>query len=385
MRHRLMRRAYPRFMTGLSIIELMIAMVLGLTLAAGVIQIYVGNSTTERSQEARGRIQENGRFGLNFLAQEFQMAGYLGCLAAIDPMSVNETLDGAPASFQPFYGVQGWEADGTDPGTIADSVANVAVVDTDNGGWVTAAVTPASVLPSVMAVPDSDIVRVWTASSTAGTLNSITPGADTVINITPMDIEVGDILLLSDCEQADWVQACEIDAVGGGVSLDITLSDVCDPGNIANAPITVGVGAEVAVLSGNLLYVGKRGNTAANPPALFRAPLGDDADAGTPEELIEGVESMQLLYGVNLDNDIRNTVDGYVPADQVTDWLDVVAVRVSLLMQSVEDGVVPAPQAYTFNGVNYNGVGANGELPQDNRVRRVFNSTLVLRNRALGI
>ena len=378
------RQSMPHRMQGLSLIELMIAMVLGLTLAAGVIQIYVGNTVTERSQEARGRIQENGRFGLNLLAQEFRMAAYLGCLGAMDPMSVNRTLNGAPASFQPFYGIQGWEADGTDPGTIANSVANLAVVDTDDGGWGTAAVTPASVLPSTDALPDSDIVRVWSASTQTGFVNTITAGVEPVINITPMDVQVGDILLLSDCEQADWVQACKIDVIGGGTSLDITLNSDCAPGNVASAPITVQPGAEVSVLSGNLLYVGKRGNVATNPPALFSAPLGNNALPGAAQELIEGVESMQLLYGVNLENDLRNTADGYLPADLVTDWMDVVAVRVSLLMQSVEDGVVPAPQNYIFNGVNYNGVGANGDLPQDNRVRRVFTATIGLRNRSLG-
>jgi len=66
---------------GLSLIELLIAMVLGLTLATGVVQIYVGSSTTERDREARQRMQENGRFGLNFLSQEIRMAGYLGCLS----------------------------------------------------------------------------------------------------------------------------------------------------------------------------------------------------------------------------------------------------------------------------------------------------------------
>ncbi|CAN0381736.1 unnamed protein product, partial [Discosporangium mesarthrocarpum] len=41
--------------TGLSLIELLIAMVLGLSLATGVVQIYVGTSTTERDQDARLR------------------------------------------------------------------------------------------------------------------------------------------------------------------------------------------------------------------------------------------------------------------------------------------------------------------------------------------
>ena len=37
---------------GLSLIELLIAMVLGLTLATGIVQIYVGTSASERSQDA---------------------------------------------------------------------------------------------------------------------------------------------------------------------------------------------------------------------------------------------------------------------------------------------------------------------------------------------
>jgi hypothetical protein len=54
-------------------------------------------------------------------------------------------------------------------------------------------------------------------------------------------------------------------------------------------------------------------------------------------------------------------------------------------MQSIEDSIVPAPQAYQFNGVMYDGQGANGNLPADLRLRRVFTSTISLRNRALGL
>ena len=54
-------------MRGLTIIELLISMVLGLTLAAGVTQVYVGNSQIARDQEARAQMQENGRFATSFL------------------------------------------------------------------------------------------------------------------------------------------------------------------------------------------------------------------------------------------------------------------------------------------------------------------------------
>ena len=112
-------------MRGLSMIELLIAMVMGLSLTAGVMQVYVGNTQTERDQEARARMQENGRFAISYLSHELRMAGYLGCLATIEENSINNTLDGPPPSFQPDAGLQGWEANGTGNGSISNSANRV--------------------------------------------------------------------------------------------------------------------------------------------------------------------------------------------------------------------------------------------------------------------
>ena len=368
---------------GLSLIELLIAMVLGLTLATGVMQIYVSNTTSDRDQEARLRIQENGRFGMVFLSQEIRMAGYLGCLGGIDGTTVNVTLAATPTAFQPQFGVQGWEAGGTDPGVISNSANNVAVVSSTTSEWTS---TGGNTMPAVMAVPNSDIIRVWGAEGSPGVVSSITTGITaTLVVDTAIGIEANDFVLVSDCEQADIVQACSVTDNAPAANSTVTLSTGCAPGNAASSPVTSLAPAEAVKLQGTLFWVGKRDNAAANPPSLFRARLSATGTAGTPEELIEGVESMQILYGENLDGDPRSTVDTYLPADQVGSWLNVVSVRISLLLQSVEDGSVPAPQAYTFDGVVYDGNGGNGNLPADNRVRRVFTSTINLRNRTLGI
>ena len=383
-----------RRMSGLSLIELLIAMVLGLTLAAGVIQIYVGTSTTERSQDARLRIQENGRFALNFLANEIRMAGYLGCLGSMEGNSANDTLDHpVNSTMQPGFGVQGWEAAGTAPGDINNSTANVATIASTNVEW-TGNQFAGFNIPTVQAVPNSDILRLWGGVGNISVVTSITnpsppsSGDPVVVTTTDAGIQQNDFLIISDCEQADFVQACNV--VDAGVTTTITISTACPMGNVANALVTsiANIGnsdlAEVMRLEGTLFYVGKRDDDATNPPTLFRATLDTDGTIAAPEELIEGVESMQLLYGVNTDQDVRATIDAWVTADNVFDWDEVIAIRISLLMQSVEGGTVPTPQAYTFNGVTYDGVGANGDLPGDERVRRVFQTTISLRNRALG-
>lgn len=363
-------------------------MVLGLTLATGVVQIYAGSNSTERDREARQRIQENGRFATNFLSQEIRMGGYLGCLGGLEGPTVNNTLNAPPATFQPQFGIQGWEATGTNPGVINNSAEDVALVSTDTAEWTNGAT--GHVIPDIQAVPNSDILRIWGAAGSSGIVTSITQGATPSLQAeNEVGIAVNDFLLISDCEQADFVQACAVAAdAGPATTSTITLSSACNPGNVANSPISsvtdAADPAEVVRLQGTMFYVGKRNNVATNPPSLFRRQLSATGTVDAAEELIEGVESMQILYGVNLDQDVRSTVDTYVPANLVVDFADVISVRLSLLMQSVEDGTVPTPQSYTFDGVVYDGGVGNGQLPVDTKVRRVFVTTISLRNRALG-
>ncbi len=375
--------APTRRTAGFSLIELLIAMVVGLTLAAGVIQVYVGNNQTERVQEARARMQENGRFALNFLAQEIRMSGYLGCLSAIDQNRINNTLNSPPASFQPGTGIQGWEAkqgSGTAPGVVSNSVKDVAVVDSAGGGW---ASSGGNILEPTSAVPGSDIVRVWNSSGGGALISSVSTGTPATVTSAAIQLSDGDIVLLSDCENADLVQVCDVQGAGTA-SMTSVLSAACVPGNDTSRALHTDAGGELVRLQGTSFYIGKRGNVASNPPALFRRQLNATATSGAAEELIEGVESMQILYGVNLDNDDQKTVDAYLVADQVTDWQRVISVRISLLMQSIEDNLVAAPQPYTFNGVVYDGAAGNGSLPSDRKLRRVFTSTITLRNRAVG-
>lgn len=375
-------------MDGLSMIELLVSMVIGLTLSAGIIEVFVSSNSSDRIQQARSAMQENGRFAMNALVSNIRMAGYLGCLSNIDESSINNALNRPPASFKPDTGIQGWEAsqgNGTAPGVVHVSVNNQAVVNTDDGGWVSKnPVGSTNRLDSTHALPGSDIVRVWSASGRSGIISSIVAnGATTVIESNLNSISDGDILLLSDCDQADWVQACTTYETGGGLSRTI-LSSECNPGNLPASPLHTRVGGEIVKLSGILFYIGKRGNIATNPPALFRRQLARKAVVGAGEELVEGIESMQIVYGINSDKDNRNTVDAYLPANQISDWHAVISARITLLVQSIQDHLLPTPQAYNFNGVSYDGGGGNGALPDDTRLRRVFTSTISLRNRVLN-
>jgi len=80
---------------------------------------------------------------------------------------------------------------------------------------------------------------------------------------------------------------------------------------------------------------------------------------------------MQILYGE--DTNLDDAADQYVTADNVADWGNVLSVRVSLLLRTLEDNlVVDGPQTYSFNG---------DPPATDSRLRAVFSRTISLRNR----
>lgn len=69
---------------GFSLIELMIAMVLGLFVLASLLALFIGNNQSHRTQEAAARLQENARFALDILNREARKTGYR---AAFTPMN----------------------------------------------------------------------------------------------------------------------------------------------------------------------------------------------------------------------------------------------------------------------------------------------------------
>src|SRR5690606_9575744 len=100
---------------GVTLVELMVAMLLGMLLTAGAIQVFSGNRVAYSFNQGLARLQENGRFAIDTLNFRTRMAGYYGCLSEI---AVTNNLSGAVGSlgFDFVEGLFGYEADGTAPG-----------------------------------------------------------------------------------------------------------------------------------------------------------------------------------------------------------------------------------------------------------------------------
>ncbi|WP_252053398.1 PilW family protein [Acinetobacter silvestris] len=61
---------------GFTLLELMIALVLGLLVAAAAIQLFIGGFLTSRMQEANAELQSSGVFGLDYMARDIRLANF---------------------------------------------------------------------------------------------------------------------------------------------------------------------------------------------------------------------------------------------------------------------------------------------------------------------
>ncbi|MDD3017514.1 MAG: prepilin-type N-terminal cleavage/methylation domain-containing protein [Comamonas sp.] len=79
------KRRAPSKPSGLSLVELLVAMAIGLFLIAGVGTVFVSNQTSTKTKRELDHIQENFRFGANTLQRVLRQA------SAIDDDSSNAT------------------------------------------------------------------------------------------------------------------------------------------------------------------------------------------------------------------------------------------------------------------------------------------------------
>ena len=368
-------------MQGLSLIEILLAMSMGAALLAGIAQVVMGMRMSERTESALSEIQEAGRFAIMFLSDDLLQTGYTGCSSSIDPAYLQNTLSGTPVYFNPQKRIQGWDATAAptnDMSLATPEATNVMPRQWNSGDAVFAE------LPTFDALPGSDIVRIWGASdvlapettSMQGRISSLDNSARTmaVSDVVFSDYE---IFMVSDCFNAAWVQACDVTPAGANNSV-VTFESL-NPACLTTPGVQIGISLEEDAnayrLTGNTYYVSPRDDVAGSPPVLYMRPTEAGGVMGNPLPLVEGVSNIQFMYGENTDQSKGREADIFVPADQVSDWTDVVSIRISLLVQSREDNLIGSPQAYTFNGSAY--------IPNDKRIRKEFTTTVNLRNRSI--
>ncbi len=323
---------------GISMVEILVAMVIGFLLLAGITQVYTSNHAATRTINGYSYQQENARAALNNLTQSLRLAGHYGGLQSekiSNIGSVNITAVGScnnnwitDVEF-PLQGFEGAAAVG--------SVANL----------------PSGCISANHYVANSDIMVVR-----YGSPMSMTPYGS--LSATKV-----------------YLRSSIISGITGG---EILLGS--DIGNSVVGNNTDGVGTYNYEYKTELYYVRPcsilNGDACTDGiPTLVR--LGIDGTSFTAETIAEGVEQLQIEYGVDSDTDY--VADSYVSASAITDWSNVVSARFSLVIRSLQnDSTYTDSSTYSLvGGYNYTPVSADQSFH-----RKSFTRLVQLRNMSRG-
>lgn len=350
-----------KYSKGFSIVELMVALLLGLFLVSGVAAMYISSKQSYRVTDNLSRLQESMRFSLELMAQDVRMAGYMPCRRSADARNlVTGGESGANAWFLDFFnfGIRGYENSTNTPAN--NVLANTDAVVILKGGFYS-----------------SSVATQIDSSSTINLQESIPDG----------QFAQGDIAIICDPRKASIFQISARtkgnSSTGGSVSYSAS-SNTIIPGNNSNDMGTYGSDAQITSFEPVMYFIRPSGQT-PNVNSLWRRYF-TSGSTGTAqmitEELLEGIDSMQILYGVDSVLPNNQVVDRYVKADGVTDWEDVISVRIGLLMSTGEE-VAAQIDTNTYNvaGTLIADTATTPTHPADRKLRYVTNTTINLRNR----
>jgi type IV pilus assembly protein PilW len=316
-------------------------------------------------QENLFRLQENARFAMYFLSKDIRRAGLLGCPSL-------RTMSGFPNVVAEVQ-------------VIPPLTQNTAVSGSDSisGNWNANACGAGNAC-----ITGSDAININFSESCGGNVTNtmVNPTSSIQIPATnTCNISATDAVLVSNCSSADIFRSTSV----GSTINHLALSD------------TYSADAELFVYHAYTYFI-RTSTSGGADRSLWRLDNTRTISGSNPTELIEGIEDMQILYGVDLDDDDDiltedpnapttspdGPADYYVTSDNVPDidngtpgtapdgtpdWYRVVSIRISLLVATLEDNVASENLVYTYNGAT--------TAPSDRKIRRVFNTTIALRNR----
>ena len=321
--------------SGLTLVELLISILLGLVLIAGVIGVYLESKRNYAAEEEVARIQENGRFTLNLLQRELMMAGFIGgTLKAEDVAPVAVTTDCAASIWA------------LDPQVPLEFVNN----HTGTTNPVTGSGTTLTCLSGGDIESGTDVLTIKRTAGEPSLRRSVkAPGLST-----------------STTEQ--WY--LRYDNYGGAISWSkvspaaITALSSPDPGLSYWESYT------------RIFYIRSYSETSGDGiPTLCEWTL--NADAMTSRCLVEGIEDLHIEFGVDANAD--GVADRYLDNPTSAQIATAVVARVYLLARSLQ--TVAGYQNTKTYQLGSKAVAAKN----DGYMRRVFTTTVQIRNAILPV
>lgn len=360
---------------GLSVVELLISLVIGMAVIAGSIQVVVSSKRSFMDQDEVTFIQANARYALDLMGKDIRMAGYLGC-ATRNSVQMANSINPSGSDFVSLHGLRGYEGE----------------VDTNT--------FPGDYKANVKSGTDSILIR---RAAETGELDvkDHNPTAAVVDIFGTHTFKEGSTLMIADasCRNVGLFQTTGFSTnklnhnTGTGtpgnctkiIKGEFTCDDCKDDPNKAvecagygKATGQYGPGSKVMQFVANAYYVGES-TVMPGMPALRRQVFNaNGAPSTSSEEIALGVEDMEILYGVDSNKD--GNVDQLRKASEMdlngdgkisdAEWDQAISVQISLVFRS-QMPVLGVAENKTLAGSTYN----------DRYMRQVVNSTIRIRNR----
>lgn len=336
--------------TGVGLIEILVSITLSLVVMIALLKSYDNSKSTFRVQDSISRLQENARYASYLISRDLRMAGYRGCARDGSLAPIRNTLNNPTAFLNNFeVPVQGFEGN-------------------TNGTW-----SPAldASLDPVVAGTDALVMR--------GTLDdgiiirqempNVSADLKVTENLSPVPFVPagGDIVMVSDCLGSAIFQITQYTNSNGNIVHNTGGS--LSPGNATqDLGRRYPVGSQIFKVSSISYFI--RNSGSGSGPALWRRVGSSPA-----QELIEGVQNLQVQYGEDTDGDLMPDI--YRNANQVANFRNIVAIRLAFLFRSLEPAGLDA-DTRTFTLLDR----VVGPF-NDRRMYQVVTTTITLRNKAL--
>ena len=375
---------------GLTLIEVLVAMTLGLVVLIGAVNMQTEHRKSFKVVEAKATMQIDAKQGFEFIDRTMRESGSMGCVSGAILMGLGEQ-EGEVKETSLRIAMN----PGNSPTACANPETNFCPGSEimgydDNGGT---AVVPFPFAGDVL--PNTDVVSVAggigeiyrVASFDSGKSNLSSSLSLDMTGLSSVRLKQNHYAEVSTCSEAEIfkitssdaaIQAGTIEHGSGGTNgnttgkfeIEITPSKSNNP--------------ELRRVAVTTFYI-------ANDPATGVPTLYSNID-GVSSQLVEGVETMQITYGVDTDETTWNVPDIYVNAanmpdsdgDGNPDWNKVIAMRISFIMRSREEVYDTAEQPSFDMGMGDADPVTFMPVAADKYSRLMYTNTISLRNRIVG-
>lgn len=318
---------------GFTVMELLIAISIGLFLLGAMSKIFFDSKSSIRAQSNSAKMVEDANFSFFMLQADLASAGFRGCNSGLVAKTTKETFFNTAGTAN-YFNKSDFMEGSRGTGAGFSPALNTSV---------------STLLPAPN--PKMDTITIRTANSEPAIVTEDQPTPTTSLKLSAINVKANDIAIVSNCSSSAMFKVSSVSS--NSVSQSAALST------------TFPAGSQLYKYNTVTYYVG-------NDNVLYKV-----LNTESPKPLAYNVEKFAILYGINTDGK-GESVNKYVFAPDVGDFTKVLTVRVGMVLKGSDNNTIGTSKSsynYKFNGVT--------TTPNDGKLHKVFYTTITLRNMVL--